>query len=526
MKKKMVSLLLAGTMVMSLMGGITAGATAADDQKIVISTQAGDGAQEAWEAVAAAYEALNPGVDVVVDLKSEEGYDQWLANVFANNTTTEVDLVNINLAGGSSKDKSIKWSDYLDNESPYSDGLWRDQFSVDNQTVDPADGSFDALSLFTVQVLWMYNQEIFAEAGVESIPTTWDELIAACEKIQAAGYQPIAMDGDYNSFYAMTMGWLSQIYTDQTTRSMIEVTRAQEGDFCYDPDLDAYFEYDPTDPWNDDYVTNNKVRFWGAVADGTYTPDTVGMKTVWENFAKVFPAYAGGEAMWGTNNEGANTLFYQGKAAMMVNGGWGIIDYANNMKELAESGILTDKDGNEIEGAKTFTLGTFPMPSMEGEGIEAKARTIEVANGFLGAVSKSQEHDELVLDFVMYYSSLEGMSVYLDALLGNGGVVNGPCLVYGVEYPEYINSAFENVEYIGNCQKGFGAALSRGLSDLPESTREYYNNAYNYLTGAITVDEYLDAQVENYATYLDAAMEAAEVSMNDIENPAAEPTGE
>lgn len=32
-----------------------------------------------------------------------------------------------------------------------------------------------------------YNTEMFADAGVE-VPTTYDELIAACQKLQDAGY--------------------------------------------------------------------------------------------------------------------------------------------------------------------------------------------------------------------------------------------------------------------------------------------------------------------------------------------------
>lgn len=36
----------------------------------------------------------------------------------------------------------------------------------------------------------IYNADIFAEQGIE-VPTTWDELIAACEQLQDAGIQPI-----------------------------------------------------------------------------------------------------------------------------------------------------------------------------------------------------------------------------------------------------------------------------------------------------------------------------------------------
>jgi ABC-type glycerol-3-phosphate transport system substrate-binding protein len=32
-----------------------------------------------------------------------------------------------------------------------------------------------------------YNKELFAKAGIDTFPTTWDELFAACDKLKAAG---------------------------------------------------------------------------------------------------------------------------------------------------------------------------------------------------------------------------------------------------------------------------------------------------------------------------------------------------
>lgn len=42
-----------------------------------------------------------------------------------------------------------------------------------------------------------YNADIFAEAGVEAVPTTWEEFIAAAEKIAEAGYIPFTTDDAY-----------------------------------------------------------------------------------------------------------------------------------------------------------------------------------------------------------------------------------------------------------------------------------------------------------------------------------------
>jgi hypothetical protein len=181
----------------------------------------------------------------------------------------------------------------------------------------------------------------------------------------------------------------------------------------------------------------------------------------------------------------------------------------------------------KIEGVKKFNLGTFNMPSMEGPGIEAPARTIEVAVGFLGAVKKDKAHDDLVVDFLMYYSSKDGFSKYMSSGLEAGWVPNGPSLVYGVELPPEYASMFENLEFIGNVQKGYGVMMARGApNDVQESLREWYNYTQEFLTDKITVDEWISKHKENVLKYLPESMKAAKISENDLKNPQNEPTGE
>ena len=44
---------------------------------------------------------------------------------------------------------------------------------------------------------FFYNQSIFDQAGITQVPTTWPELLDACEKIKNAGYIPITCDDAY-----------------------------------------------------------------------------------------------------------------------------------------------------------------------------------------------------------------------------------------------------------------------------------------------------------------------------------------
>lgn len=54
-----------------------------------------------------------------------------------------------------------------------------------------ADGKLFAVPVASILQVCYYNKDLFEEQGVE-IPKTWEELIAACEKFQAAGITPLA----------------------------------------------------------------------------------------------------------------------------------------------------------------------------------------------------------------------------------------------------------------------------------------------------------------------------------------------
>ena len=56
---------------------------------------------------------------------------------------------------------------------------------------DVAGGTLKSIPYQPNVFAMFYNQSIFDEAGVTAVPTTWEELDAACAKIKEAGYVPI-----------------------------------------------------------------------------------------------------------------------------------------------------------------------------------------------------------------------------------------------------------------------------------------------------------------------------------------------
>ena len=72
-------------------------------------------------------------------------------------------------------------------------------------------------------VLFFYNKEVYEKAGVTAVPQTWEQFMAANEKVKAAGSAPITFDDAYRSLFiggylASAMGheWVEQLVTDKT----------------------------------------------------------------------------------------------------------------------------------------------------------------------------------------------------------------------------------------------------------------------------------------------------------------------
>lgn len=146
-----------------------------------------------------------------------------------------------------------------------------------------------------------YNKAIFAEAGIETMPATWDEFLDCCQKIKDAGYDPITVDDAYQQsmyghYLAMMKGvdWVSQLLTDKT------------GEL-----------------WSDPAVLQMAEDF-AELRELGYFAETVG--------SNVFPAAQNGE-------------FALGTAAMYYNGSW----LPNEVAEIT---------GDEFQWGAMF----FPAP--------------------------------------------------------------------------------------------------------------------------------------------------------------------
>ncbi len=447
-----------------------------------------------WDALAADYMARNPGVTVVVDNKEATTYAEWLGTQLAGGDMTADIVINNTALAYFALGKFADYSLYLNRPNPYMTGeTWMNGLEPEAYSFNIFNGIF-TICTDSTQVVWFYNKDIFAKAGVEP-PQTWDELVEGCQKIKAAGYTPLALAGDANSINAH-MGWLQWIYIDQYFRDMEPLALVMEGDYNYDPELMSAWTFDPSDRYNDSaaVVAFNSIRVLRLLLDGEIGPDTDKYKDMFQNFAKVIPEYVE-DGFFGTDTLTAQNLFLQGKAAIFLN----TTSFAGSFDKLMEAASATD----------TFELGFFKSPPMTGDlvGVDY-TREIGGQVGFVGVISKDKAQNDLNMDFMMYYLSPDGQAVRYQAMLENGLAPEGTSLVKNAVMPDKWRELFAALKYDGaHPASDPFFVFSVGLD--AECTREFQDYAQQYLQGDITVEEFtslyqasLQASVPRYLTMM------------------------
>ncbi len=513
---------------------------------IVISFQGND--NQTWEALCAAYVELHPNVNCSVELKPSEGYQEFVRAQFAAGTPT-FSLVNGNVVADLVNDKVfLDMSAYLDQESPYTGQAWRNDFAeaaLGNMR-DPLTGEMFLLNLETVQVLWFYNKNAFAEAGIleeaeavaqsERNQPTWDQFLGWCDALTTAGYIPVAIEGDFRSFWEIRVGWLMRMYADQFTRDEAELVQCQPGDYCFREGIDDQWSYNPADPYNDDStdVTFNPVRKMIALRDGIQSVNGEAWRQMYTNF-KEFGDRCAPPGWIGTTD--AYPLFLTQKAAIRLDGAWLLSTFEKDIRSLAsgtynytasEAEAPTPTPNPEdMEAATVFEIGSFNNPSMEDSEVDAPARTIEVNIGFWSIPKKDQAQNDLEIDFMMFVTSPEGFGLYLQNKLdpnnANGGI-NGPPAVQNVELPGEMAERFAGLRLIGNTEKDLpGAYRSRGVADFQPSVREWVDLAQQYFSGEITLDAFLDGYQTSLMNNFDAILEHQNLTPEDLEDPTKRP---
>lgn len=228
---------------------------------------------------------------------------------------------------------------------------------VDQYATYPGRTSVLPYSVMAASVI--YNKQLFEDNGVE-VPTTLDELEAACETFTAAGVTPFY--ATYKDPWTVAQGWF-----DYTVGGTVDVAsfydEMKELGTAVGPESDVSFQKTLGEP----------VSLMKQLSDGCTNQDAASK------------GYGDG-----------NLAFAQGEAAMYLQGPWAFGEIAKTSPDLE--------------------LGTFPLPVTNDPG-DLKVRV----NLDLAAwIPEASRHKEGARAFLSYLFQKEVMDQYNAAQLGYG----------------------------------------------------------------------------------------------------------
>ena len=212
MKKKIVSVLLCVAMVATMAVGCggkktdgDSGSSKGGDKLVYWAMWSEDEPQAKVIKDAIAKYTKDTGVKVDVQFKGRNGQREGLQPALDAKQNIDLFDEDVNRVNGT-------WGKYLmdledmakDYEAEHgNETLFKIARNAYGQTHD-GDDTLHTIPYQPSIFGFFYNKTLFDKAGIEAVPTTWEELDAACAKLKEAGITPITADDAYmTSFIGM-----------------------------------------------------------------------------------------------------------------------------------------------------------------------------------------------------------------------------------------------------------------------------------------------------------------------------------
>ena len=202
MIRKAASLILAAAMLTTTV--CVPAMVSADEEPVTITIyQDKYEIDEALKAATEAYSANHPNVTFVVESSSSGDFYTQLKTMFASGQGPDI------FSTKGSDDMAIM-AEYMED---LSGEAWAEYLSEAAKEAGTIDGKVLGMPISLESYGYVYNKDLFEQAGIESVPMTITELKEACEKLEAAGIQP--MSSNYADWYQSGMFKFSAVISRQ-----------------------------------------------------------------------------------------------------------------------------------------------------------------------------------------------------------------------------------------------------------------------------------------------------------------------
>ncbi|WP_068613425.1 extracellular solute-binding protein [Paenibacillus tuaregi] len=318
--KRTLSMILAGALTLSLAacgGGAktdsgtdnttaSSGGDKPSDKKVTITFQniqpdPSTPSYKMTHAIVEEYQKANPNVKIELDTLNTDQQKMKLKTQAASKEVPDITIVNPAAQMKPFVDAKLlaPLNDVIDKnglKDTYQPGLL-DYYSFDGNVYALPDGN-------NIEVVY-YNKELFKQAGIDKVPTTFDEMLADVKALKAKGITPIAI-GEKDSW---------------------------TGSFLF---------------MNILLRTNGGPGFLKDVVDGKKKFDDPAFKLAVDRFQDLVQAGAFPDGATSIDANAGGNIFKSGKAAMWVIGTW-------------ETGAI---DASSVAGK----VGAFQFPTVDGKG--------------------------------------------------------------------------------------------------------------------------------------------------------------
>jgi raffinose/stachyose/melibiose transport system substrate-binding protein len=296
-----------------------------------------------------AFESENEDISITVEERSIDQHKDAMRQIAGTNSGPDIywywegsglggELVDVGM--------SLDLTDY------YAEYGWEDRFTAASLGPITQYGGFHGVP-WTLQGEGIYyNKELFAQAGVDEEPATYDDLVAAAEKLADAGITPIEFGGTVN-WHVMRL--LDSLVETACGAEVADELNTGDGDWGAEPCVTEAF---------------TELKTW---ADGFFN-----------------------EGYMGISNDDSSQLFFSGQAAMALEGTWFNGQVVDNGMDPENIGVFPFPTGTDRlygfgEGFYINAASSHPDESAAFLDFITSVDGQEIAGTNWGAMSVNQE---------------------------------------------------------------------------------------------------------------------------------------
>jgi raffinose/stachyose/melibiose transport system substrate-binding protein len=304
-------------------------------------TETAETANDTINGIIADYEEANPDIDIVVEERSTDAHKDALRTTLGTSGAPDIFF---SWAGPGLGGEFIEAGASLNLEKYYEEYGWADRFSETAMETVTQYGGYDGVPYTQRGEALFYNKDLFAEAGVAAAPTTYEELVAAAEKLKAAGITPIQFGGTVNWHLMRLLDSILETKCGADGYQALVTKKASWADeACV---TETFTEFDT---WTSNYLNDGFISI---------------------------------------NNDESSALFYSGNAAMALEGDW----FNQSIRD---------------NGMDEASVGIFPIPTgtgrmygfNENNYISSNAKNPDEAAKFLDYLTSDEAQEKFIAAF-------------------------------------------------------------------------------------------------------------------------------